>query len=189
MSNTIEYHSGEIKNKVFKFKKINERIISKNVEDKQEYILFRDIKCVYFEISTYLGSLNAEHYYGTLTVDRAKTKYIDKDTKDEVTTSQDWNFDMPKGTEGIKIELRKKLDAKSAAYLNKKNSCYDWMSKYKTGEYVNMFDTQKEVILEAKRVLETNFEPHIKIRVSGYTYGVEDFINETFGNRLQNKIE
>lgn len=79
---------------------------------------------------TFVGSANAEHFYGKLFLNEG-------------------DCENDNG-----IELTYKLTERQAIYLNKKNSAYN--SKLKPGDSNNQFDSENEVYQAAIKYLESN---------------------------------
>ena len=91
----------------------------------------------YLEISSYtwIGSIGAEHFYGKLRIEKPEER----------------------------IELRHKMSAKMAKYMNKKDGTRSFC-KYKPGELTHRFDTEEEVTLFGLHYFKTRFPKGILIK-------------------------
>lgn len=89
---------------------------------------------------TYIGALNAEHYYG-------KIWWRSKDSKTGVETH----------------ELQQPMSSKMAAYLNKKDESFHSRHGYKKGDLTNRFDTEEQVVKAGIEFLLNKFGGKIVI--------------------------
>jgi len=104
-------------------------------------------RIVFLEVTSWRGiSIGAEHYYGHL---------------------------ISYNGEGLdKVELKRKLTAKDAVALNKKDSSITSHSRWKAGEEVGRFDTREQVKVAALKAFAERFNSDDILLMGRYVGGV-----------------
>lgn len=108
-------------------------------------------------ISSFLGAIGAEHFYGKI---YRHKNYI------EGTRIRSFSGDLESH------ELTHPMSSKMARLMNKKDNVPAW-GRYKKGDLTSRFDTEEEVISTGVQFLRQKYGDDITIKVRGFR--LEDF--------------
>lgn len=109
---------------------------------------------VILHVSSYLGSIGAEHYYGEYRV-YEKHRKVERDGQ---------IFRQTGGSDRVRHQhdghhLERLIDAKEALYLTKKDNGFGpVLFKYKAGDMTTRFDTKDDVIARGKELFLDFFD-------------------------------